>query len=57
MKMSKLNTKKTNKTSKLNRISKLGIVKFSSSVKHDFRIIPIDDINKNRSSAYQYLVF
>jgi len=52
MKMSKLNTKKTNKTSKLNRI-----VKFSSSVKHDFRIIPIDDINKNRSSAYQYLVF
>ncbi len=53
MKVSNSIQKKT-KTSKL--VSKLKNNR-GASVVHDFRVMSIDDINSNRSSAYSYLSF
>lgn len=37
------------------KLTKLGLR--NTTVRHSFRIVSPDDINRNRSSAYQYLVF
>lgn len=55
MKISKLYGKKVVKASKAvktnNSTSK------STTIRHEFRVLSADEINNNRSNAYQYLVF
>jgi len=54
MKFSKLHFKKAMRASKAVKTN--GLTSQPSSVKHEFRVISADEINNNRSNAYQYLV-
>lgn len=53
MKISKLYSKKAVCASKAVKANNL--TSKIASVKHEFRVISADEINNNRSNAYQYL--
>lgn len=55
MKISKLNSNKAVKASKAVKTN--ASTSKISTVRHEFRVISADEINKNRSNAYQYLAF
>lgn len=55
MKISKLYGKKAKVASKAVKVS--NSTSNIALVKHEFRVISADEINNNRSSAYQYLAF
>jgi hypothetical protein len=52
MKISKLHSKTVIKASKAVKTNAS-----SSTIRHEFRVISADEINNNRSNAYQYLSF
>ncbi|MCZ8170020.1 MULTISPECIES: hypothetical protein [Flavobacterium] len=56
MKISKLYRKDTQGASKVIKTNNSSS-KHAPKVKHDFRVISADEINNNRSNAYQYLAF
>lgn len=53
MKISKLYSKKAKIASKAVRVN--NSTSKIAMVRHEFRVISADEINNNRSSAYQYL--
>lgn len=56
MKISKLYSKRATVASKAVKVNN-STSKKVAKVKHDFRVISADEINSNRSNAYQYLAF
>lgn len=54
--ISKVPFKKSGKVNKT-LSGKSNSVSTSVSVKHQFRVISADEVNKNRSNAYKYLAF
>lgn len=56
MKISKFNSKRSKVASKAVKTTKIE-PNTASSFRHEFRVLTADDVNKQRSSAYQYLVF
>lgn len=55
MKISKLYSKKAVKASKAVKTN--ASTSKSTAIRHEFRVISADEINNNRSNAYQYLAF
>jgi hypothetical protein len=55
MKISKIYSKKAVKASKA-VITNASTSK-NTKIRHEFRVLSADEINNNRSNAYQYLVF
>jgi hypothetical protein len=55
MKISKLYSKGTRSVSKTVKTNTS--TSNSTTIRHKFRVLSADEINNNRSSAYQYLVF
>lgn len=55
MKISKLYRKRVKSTSKVVNTNNTPLK--SSPIRHEFNVLSADEINNNRSKAYQYLVF
>ena len=45
-----------NNIDKPSKLAKLGL-NTKKAFKHSFQVVSVDDINKNRSTAYQYMTF
>jgi hypothetical protein len=55
MKISKLYSKNTKSASKAVKTN--ASISKSTAIRHEFRVLSADEINNNRSNAYDYLVF
>lgn len=55
MKISKLTSKRVKGASKAAKTN--AIISKNTTVRHKFHVLSADEVNKNRSNAYDYLVF
>lgn len=55
MKISKLSIRRSFRASKAAKTNKISST--TQAFKHEFRVLTTEDVNKDRSNAYQYLTF